>query len=176
MTLNVTISTGKVLCYITSEDAKEIQFGVTERVLNGINLYDTEKKKKGDVIHEATVTDKSTLMDSSTGLFNIKAVINEKDINFASGVNAAVIFAYQKKNNTYILSRDMIYYDNTKPYVFVVNNENKLEKKFIETGIENDTTIEVLSGVTENDKIVSTWNNDLAEGVVVDIVDATSGV
>ena len=176
MTLNVTISTGKVLCYITSEDAKEIQFGVTERVLNGINLYDTVEVKKGDVIHEATVTDKSTLMDSSTGLFNIKAVINEKDINFASGVNAAVIFAYQKKNNTYILSRDMIYYDNTKPYVFVVNNENKLEKKFIETGIENDTTIEVLSGVTENDKIVSTWNNDLAEGVVVDIVDATSGV
>lgn len=176
MTLNGAISTGKVLCYITAEDAKEIQFGVTERVLNGINLYDTVEVIKGETVHDATVTDKSSLMDSSTGLFNVKAVINEKDINFASGANATVRFAYQKNSNTYILSRDLIYYDNTKPYVFVVDNESKLAKKFIETGIENDTTVEVLSGVTENDKIVSTWNNDLAEGVVVEIIDAASGV
>ena len=173
MTLNVSISTGKVLCYITSEDAKEIQFGVTERVLNGIKQYDTIKIEKQGKIYEGTITDKASLISQNTGLFNIKATI-EDDNNFAAGVMAKVTFVYEKANDTNTLDIDLVYYDDGRPFVYVVEN-NKLTKKFVELGISTDEKVEILSGVSKDDDIVSTWNNSLAEGVRVEVLKDSEG-
>lgn len=173
MTLNVSISTGKVLCYITSEDAKEIQFGVTERVLNGIKQYDTIKVEKQGKIYEGTITDKASLISQNTGLFNIKATI-EDDNNFAAGVMAKVTFVYEKSEDTNILDIDLIYYDDGRPFVYVVEN-NTLTKKFVELGISTDEKVEILSGVDKDDNIVSTWNNSLAEGVHVEVLKDSEG-
>lgn len=172
MTLNVSISTGKVLCYITSEDAKEIQFGVTERVLNGIHQYDEVKIEKQGKIYKGTVTEKASLISSNTGLFNIKATIDE-DNNFAAGVMAKVTFVYETNKSANILDRDLIYYDNGEPFVYVVEN-NLLVKKFVELGITTVDKVEILSGVNKNDDIVSTWNNSLAEGVEVEVIEESS--
>ena len=172
MTLNVSISTGKVLCYITSEDAKEIQFGVTERVLNGIHQYDEVKIEKQGKIYKGTVTEKASLISSNTGLFNIKATIDE-DNNFAAGVMAKVTFVYETNKSANILDRDLIYYDNNEPFVYVVEN-NLLMKKFVELGITTVDKVEILSGVNKNDDIVSTWNNSLAEGVEVEVIEESS--
>ena len=173
MTLNVSISTGKVLCYITSEDAKEIQFGVTERVLSGIGQYDRITIEKQGKTYRAIITDKASLISANTGLFNIKATI-EDDNNFAAGVMAKVTFVYEKSENTNILDIDLIYYDDGEPFVYVVEN-NKLTKKFVKLGIITDKEAEILSGVTKEDKIVSTWNNSLAEGVHVEVLNGSEG-
>ena len=173
MTLNVSISTGKVLCYITSEDAKEIQFGVTERVLGGITQYDPIKIEKQGKIYKGTITDKASLISQNTGLFNIKATIDD-DNNFAAGVMAKVTFVYEKAKDTNILDMDIVYYDDGNPFVYVVEN-NKLTKKFVELGISTDEKVEILSGLTKDDKIVSTWNNSLAEGVHVEVLNDSEG-
>ena len=173
MTLNVSISTGKVLCYITSEDAKEIQFGVTERVLSGINQYDRITIEKQGKTYKGTITDKASLISPTTGLFNIKATI-EDDNNFAAGVMAKVTFVYEKSLDTNVLDIDLVHYDDGKPFLYVVEN-NKLTKKFVELGIVTDKEVEILSGVTKEDKIVSTWNNSLAEGVHVEVLNSSEG-
>jgi len=173
MTLNVSISTGKVLCYITSEDAKEIQFGVTERVLSGINQYDRITIEKQGKTYKGTITDKASLISPTTGLFNIKATI-EDDNNFAAGVMAKVTFVYEKSLDTNVLGIDLVHYDDGKPFLYVVEN-NKLTKKFVELGIITDKEVEILSGVTKEDKIVSTWNNSLAEGVHVEVLNSSEG-
>ena len=173
MTLNVSISTGKVLCYITSEDAKEIQFGVTERVLSGINQYDRITIEKQGKTYKGTITDKASLISPTTGLFNIKATI-EDDNNFAAGVMAKVTFVYEKSLDTNVLDIDLVHYDDGKPFLYVVEN-NKLTKKFVELGIITDKEVEILSGVTKEDKIVSTWNNSLAEGVHVEVLNSSEG-
>lgn len=173
MTLNVSISTGKVLCYITSEDAKEIQFGVTERVLNGIEQYDRIVIEKQGKKYNGTITDKASLISPNTGLFNIKATIEDEN-NFASGVMAKVTFVYDKSQDTNLLDIDLIHYDNGEPFLYVVE-DSKLKKKFVELGIITDKEVEIISGVTKDDNIVSTWNNSLAEGVHVEVLEDSEG-
>ena len=168
MTLNVTISSGKVLCYITSNDVKQVEFGVTESVLDGINLYDTVRIEKQGKIYNGTVTDKATLISPSTGLFNIKAVIDDKN-TFASGVMAKVTFVYEKNTNTYVLPKKIVYYENTKPFVYVVGDGGIISKKFFKSGIETTEKIEALSGLTPADEIIATWHSDLAENATVKI-------
>ena len=173
MTLNVTINSGTVLCYITAKDVKQVEFGVTESVLDGINLYDTVKIEKQGKIYTGTVTDKAKLISANTGLFNIKAVIDDEN-TFASGVMAKVTFVYEKSNNTYILPKKIVYYENTKPFVYVVDSDGIIMKKFFESGIDTIDKIEVLSGINEGDNIVATWHSDLAENVTVKIKDTVN--
>ena len=169
MTLNVTINQGTVLCYITSNNAKNVEFAVTERVLDGIVVGDKVTVEKQGKIYEGYITEKSNLISQSTGLFNVKAIITSEN-NLASGGMAKVNFVYERENNTDLIDRDIVYYENNKPFVYVVDNENTIKKNFITLGISNDEKVEVKSGITKTTKIVSTWNNDLVEGVKVEIL------
>lgn len=174
MTQNVTINQGTVLCYITSEDAKNIEFGVTDRVLPGIKIGDSVVVEKQGQTYDGTITDVSKLISSTTGLFNIKAMITSEN-TLASGGMAKVTFAYETSKNTKLLDRDLIYYENNLPFVYTVDKDNKIKKQFVTLGVENTEEVEILDGLTRNTQIVSTWNNSLVEGITVEIVDKEVG-
>lgn len=169
MTINTAINQGTVLCYITSEGAKEINFGVTERVLDGIKINDSVTIEKSGKTYNGYISNISNLINSQNGLFNVKAVITSEN-SFASGVMAKVTFPYITKKNVNLLPNEIIYYEASMPYVFVVNDEGLVSKKYIEVGIENKDYTEVLTNLDRSLKIVSTWNNDLAEGATVNVV------
>lgn len=171
MVLNTSVKAEKVLCYITSDEAKEINFGVTERVLSGINIGDEVVVEKNGKTYNGMISDVAKLVNSQNGLFNIKAVITSEN-NFASGIMAKVTLTYEKKENVNKLSNEQIYYENGNPFVYVVDSENIIKKKFIVTGIENKDESEVVSGLTTSDKIVATWISDLAEGTTVNVTEA----
>ena len=169
MTENTSINQGTVLCYITSEGAKEINFGVTERVLEGIKLNDDVVIEKSGKTYKGYISNISNLIDAQTGLFKVKAMITSEN-NFASGIMAKVTFPYISKANVNILPNELIYYESSSPYVFVVGDDNKIKREYIEVGIENKNYTEVVSNLSRDLKIVSTWNKDLAEGAEVNVV------
>ncbi|MBR1453272.1 MAG: efflux RND transporter periplasmic adaptor subunit, partial [Lachnospiraceae bacterium] len=169
MTINTSIKVETVLCYITSEDSKEINFGVTERVLNGLKLGDKVTIEKSGKTYDGYISNIANLINTSNGLFNVKAVITSEN-NFASGIIAKVSFVYEKKKNVNILPNEMIYYEAGNPYLFIVDSKDIVRKMYIDVGIENETTSEILTDIDKNVKIVSTWNNDLADGTTVKVV------
>ncbi|MDO5564670.1 MAG: efflux RND transporter periplasmic adaptor subunit [Eubacteriales bacterium] len=170
MTENTMASQGTVLCYVTSLGAKDISFGVTERIISGIQIGDNVTIEKNNKEYIATIYDKSNLISQSTGLFPIKATIISEN-NFSSGITAKVNVSYLKKEKIQKITRNIVYYENEKPYVFIVNDENKIKKVFIETGIENDTEIEIISGINKNDRLLLTWSSDIQNDIDVVVVE-----
>lgn len=169
MTLGVTKNTGSVLCYITSDGGMDVQFSVTERVLKGIRIGDNVTIEKQSKTYNATIYDKASLISQATGLFNIKAKIEDEN-DFASGVMAKVTLYFDESLNTNILPKEVIYYDNEKPYVYILKDDNKVTIKNVTLGIETDKEVEVLSGLQKNDKVIATWSSELAEGAEVNEV------
>ena len=169
MTINTTIKVETVLCYITSEEAKEINFGVTERVLSGIKIGDKVTIEKSGKTYEGQISDIANLVNTNNGLFNVKALITSEN-NFASGITAKVTFVYDRRKNVDMLPNELIYYEAGNAYIFTVDENNEIKKTYIDVGIENENYSEVLTKLDKNLKIVSTWNNDLAEGTIVNIV------
>lgn len=169
MTINTSIKVETVLCYITSEDAKEINFGVTERVLDGIKIGDKVTIEKNGKTYDGYVSDVAKLINSTNGLFNVKAIITTPN-NFASGIMAKVTLVYDRKKNVNVLPNELVYYEAGNPYIYIVDDNNAIRKMYIEVGVENETTCEILTDLDKKLKIVSTWNNDLAEGAVVNVI------
>ena len=175
LNLNTMISNGKTICNINSDGFNEVKYGVSERVLQGINLGDYVEITKQGMNYDAEVVSISRQVNSSTGQFDVKALVKSKN-GLASGVMTKCTFIYDRKDNISYLNRKVVYYEGEEAYVYTVKEDNTIEKKFIKTGIENNENIEVISGIDDNTKIISTWSNDLAEGSLVRINKEEEGV
>ena len=80
-----------------------------------------------------------------------------------------VSVVYEKKENVNCINKDYVYYDNEEPYVFVVENDSIIKRKFIKTGLDDDVNLEVISGLSKDDKILATWSNEIMENATVKI-------
>jgi membrane fusion protein, macrolide-specific efflux system len=76
---------------------------------------------------------------------------------FRSGMSASVEIIQNKKENVTSLPQELVYTDKKgKQYVMVLSQDGKSsERKYIETGISDDTNIEIVSGLKLDDKIVT---------------------
>lgn len=69
------------------------------------------------------------------------------------GDTVSVNVELQKKDNVIVISKDLVKKYAERPYVELLVNGAKVER-YIETGIESDTTVEVVKGLNEGDKII----------------------
>ena len=66
---------------------------------------------------------------------------------------------------------DSVYYEAQKAFVYCMEG-NKAVKTEIETGITNNETVEVKSGLTKDSQIITTWASQLKDGAEVKLRDA----
>lgn len=72
------------------------------------------------------------------------------------GMDGDAVISLKEIDNALTIPIDSLHQEEEKTYVLVKqSNENILTKKYIKTGIETDTTVEVLEGLTENDQVVT---------------------
>ena len=63
---------------------------------------------------------------------------------------------------------DAVYYDDSQPYVYVAEN-GIAKRKDVETGIFDMDTITVLSGLSTEDTLITSWSANLREGAEVSV-------
>lgn len=83
-----------------------------------------------------------------------------------SRVDVEIILA--QRNNVIALEPSVIQQLETKPFVWIQDPQGRLQKRFIKLGLEGSTKVEVIEGISENDKIVVPVNNAVFEsGLIV---------
>lgn len=86
--------------------------------------------------------------------FKLNGVDNE-ELKYRLGMDGDAIISLKEIDNSLTIPIEAINEDEDKSYVFVkLADQNELVKKNVTTGIETDTTVEILEGLTENDQVV----------------------
>lgn len=88
--------------------------------------------------------------------FEIKADVSLKDNQFIrAGYSANASIVLDRKDSVLVIPEGMLHFENDSSFVDVLVNaeENKYEKRKVETGISDGINIEVISGLTKNDKV-----------------------
>ena len=67
-----------------------------------------------------------------------------------------------------LIPYDAVYYDDSQPYVYVAEN-GLARRKDVETGIFDMDTITVLSGLSTEDVLITSWSANLREGAEVSV-------
>jgi len=70
------------------------------------------------------------------------------------GTNGTITATVDKREHVLALPKSVVHTAEGKSFVYVVNEDNVREVKWIETGLEGDSSIEIISGLNEGEKVV----------------------
>lgn len=168
-----TVSQSTELCVISGEGDKRVSFYVTEAVMENLKLGDTIEVEKNGTRYEGTISDVSSMVDSVTGLFKVKAELPEVN-SIATGSVVKVCAVSEKAENVMTVPVDAIYYDGGVGNVYVYE-DGAVHKKEVEVGVYDSELAEIRSGLNADELVVSTWSSELYEGSVVKLKNETEG-
>lgn len=160
-----TVSPQSPICTIAQKDTMQIIFQVSERIKNTLRLNDRITLTKNGSEYSGTIVEIADKTDGSSGLFEIKADI-ENAQGLSSGSKAALYLVTDRAENVLTIPVDAVYYDDGQPYVFI-NQDGMAAIRYIEAGIYNEQLMQVISGLDENTEVITSWSSKLAEGAAV---------
>ncbi len=160
---------------ISNKEAMTVTFYVSEGVRNTFSVGQKVSVDRNGKIFDGVITEIGSMVDQNTGLFLIKVSVGKPDESMLTGCSVKVSADTYSQSNVLLIPYDAVYYDNGKPYVYVAVN-GVVERRDIETGLFDEQTMTVVSGLTTQDQLITSWSANLREGAEVSIqTEGTSG-
>ena len=99
----------------------------------------------------------------------VSVVIDNPKEEVKGGYEADVQFIFKEKEDSIAIGFDGIKEDKTtgKKYVYVVDSNNKVSKKYITIGIESEYYVEIIEGLEQEERYVLNPPESLVEGDLV---------
>ena len=167
------IPQGTQLATLMGAGTQQVLFSATEELVKNLSVGQSIMLEKGKESYLGTITEISSVLLPETGLFPVKAEVENTD--FPEGSKAKISLTKDSRSSVNILPLNVLYYENGEAFVYVFEgtdgNEGLLRKKKVELGLSGEESAEILSGLSEEDKVVSSWNNEMFDGAKVRLQD-----
>lgn len=163
------IPQGTQIASLMGKGKQQLVFSATEELMKNLSLGQEVKVEKGQEQYTGSITEISGVMNVQTGLFIVKANLENSSLPEGSRVKLTV--TKDSRTGVNLLPLSVIYYDNGSPYVYLLEKgegeSGTIKKQFIELGLQGEEKVEILSGLSEKDLVVSSWNNEMYDGAKV---------
>ncbi|MGN0278727.1 MAG: efflux RND transporter periplasmic adaptor subunit [Lachnospiraceae bacterium] len=162
-------SQGNPAFVISNKETMMITFYVSEGIRNTLSVGQKVQADRNGKLYDAAITEIGSMIDQTTGLFAVKACVNAPDESLLTGCSVKVIAETYSQDNALLIPYDAVYYDDSQPYVYMAVN-NIVERRDIETGIFDENTMTVLSGLAAEDQLIISWSANLRDGAEISIM------
>lgn len=169
------ISPSMGICVISGKEEITVSFGVSEKVMKNLTVGMPITVDKADTKYEGSITEIASMVDSASGLYKVKAFINDGE-NLTTGSKAKVTVTMDSVQNVLTIPVDAVSYASGEPFVYCLEG-TQAKKVMIDAGIYDAERMEVKSGLSPEDQVITTWSNELNDGaeVLVKNDDASAG-
>ena len=133
---------------VLAEDAMDIIKGMD------FNIMDGDEVIKGLIISRIYPKAQSKVSDLGVEQKRVRIEADLDDTSYRLGSEVDVEIVIKEKNGALLVDKDAVYEKENKKYVTLINGKNETERE-ITTGLEDDINIEVLSGLNENDLVLT---------------------
>ena len=158
---------------VSNKEALTVNFSVSSSAVAALNVGDAITVEKGSDVYSGTITQVDTIMNAQTGLFNVKATVDTEAAELLTGVSVKVSAVTERAEDAILVGQDSVYYDDGQAYLYIVDGD-VARKVYVETGISTPQKIEIVSGITADDLVITSWNPNLLDGVKVTTTEPTA--
>ncbi len=163
-----TVTTTTAVAVIGSIDDLQITANVPERYASLLRTgmkADVTLEAYPGVTFSATVTRVSPVVDSISRTKELQFSFDNQDPRINAGMFAKIKLYTTEKENVLVVPETCIISSFGKQHVFVIGPDgNKAVKRDIAIGMSVDGMVEVISGLTENDKVIIEGVQLLSDG------------
>jgi membrane fusion protein (multidrug efflux system) len=159
---------------VVNMDVVKVRINVTEKDLPKIKVGQPAKIKIDaypDEVFQGVVERVSPVVNLASRTALAEITIPNSDYRLKPGMFARINILIGQKQGVLIIPRDAIIRENSSHYVFVIKQGNKVERRMIETGLNENNKFEVASGLSEGELVVTMGNTLLKEGSLVKMVE-----
>lgn len=114
----------------------------------------------------ATIVRISPTIDSRNGTFRATAIIDNADGNLAPGMFGRFTVSYEKHADALVIPASALLDEDEETSVYVVK-DNKVVRRTVDIGVEENGRVEILGGLEEGDEIVVVGHSGLRDGSTV---------
>ena len=130
---------------------------------------DVKVEAYGGEIFKGKITRISPMAQLPARTFKVEISIPNKENRLRAGMFASISIQGQLKKNALVIPQSAIVMREDQKTVYVVDQNNVIQQKLLEIGSVNDGMVEVLSGLSEGDRIVTAGQNRLRQGTKVSL-------
>ena len=161
------VSKYKVVVNLKQYDALKAKIGQKANV----KIKGSENSYSGTVIEigQFAAAETNSSSDNQDSKVKVTVTIDDPGEEIKSGYEADVEFIFNEKKDSLAVRFDGIKEDKEKgqKFIFAVDPNNKVTKKYINIGIESEYYAEVTDGIDENEEYVLNPPENLKEGDLV---------
>ncbi len=156
-------STGSTAYVIQSDAKNKIVFYVAEETAVNMTVGNPAVVTKNGVDYDAAITFVGKTVDTNKKLFKVEAsTVGSTDLVNGSDVRVRTIT--RESRNALTVPVSSVYYDGEQAYVYV-NDNGVAAIRNITVGITGESEVEVKSGLSSDDEIITSYSTQLNEGV-----------
>ena len=153
---------------ISNKNTMTVTFGVSEGIRGTLRVGQKIQVDRNGKLYDAAITEIGSMVDQNTGLFMIKSCVSTPDDSLLTGSSVKVTAETYSQADALLIPYDAVYYDDSQPYVYVAET-GTAKRRDVETGIFDMDTITVLSGLSTEDVLITSWSANLREGAEVSV-------
>lgn len=160
----------------TVGDLKDLELDsfISEKYMSAIKLGQKAEISfisYDDVVFTGTVVEISPVLDSSSRTLEIKISLDENTDNIVkSGMFGAIKLVTETKENVISIPSSSLSSDDNGSYVYVAFNDEAV-LTYVETGLQVDGRIEILSGLKEGDKVITRGQSMIQDGSSINVTE-----
>src|SRR5580704_5089679 len=141
---------------------------VTQKLRAGIHMpadaYNRDNSKK---LASGTLVTLNNQIDNTTGTSQLKAVFDNKDNALFPQQFVNVRLLVDTLNDQLVVPNVAVQNGQQGTFVYVVDDSSRVHLKPVKVGITTDTSADILSGISEGDRVVVDGTDRLSEGAEV---------
>ncbi len=161
------ISSNDILVSLVNIDPIKIEFSIPERYANqvtvGSPVYFTNEGSTQEV--EGTVYAFEPQVDLATRTLKLRARSPNKNRRFLPGMFVKIRFILEVTEDALLVPAESVIPELSGYKVSVVGAEGKAEERIVEIGTRTDTQVQVLTGLTEGDLVLTTGVMQVRKGM-----------
>ena len=116
--------------------------------------------------YDGIIVSHASRIDAQTRSILARAQINNENLEILPG-SLLDIEVFYNDNEALSVADTSIIFEDEKKFVYKILDNNKIEKTEVITGVRKDGNLEILEGLSTNDKIVKEGLTRLADGILV---------
>ena len=156
-TEGVRVSTGQTMVKLMSYDKMYVEINLPEKNISDVKVGQ-EVLITNYTLTEDTltghITELSPAISDETRTFAGKLQVENPELKLRPGMFIKANIITAQKDSAIVIPRDVIMTGSRGKYVFVVGRNSAADDRRITTGISNDDEIEVLEGLSANDRLI----------------------
>ncbi len=164
---------GQPIARMATTGDLQVRTHIAERYIGRLSLgqsAEVELAAFPDETFSARVIELSPVVDPATRTMEIKLNFRRADARIRSGMFARIRIITEERVDVPVVPPDAVVTRLGRQYIYVITEEERVEQREVELGVQAADRIEIKSGVRPGERIVVEGQGQLEDGVRVRVI------